>query len=268
MKQTKFAYGLALLTGVGLAACQQDIDIVLPPYELKLVVECLLEDGQPVRVALLESRSYLDVSGLPVVDGATVLLAHQGQTDTIPNVPFADRTAGKFYNYNSLKRIRAEYDAPYTLTVTDKRGRTLTATTRFIRPVAINSVTPEFNKKGEAYVLTKFNDDPRQKNYYRLTLTRNRRVDTLSTDTFIDDLFSNGEEISWGSAYNFRSGDTIHATLYHCTEDYYKFLNTSQSARQANVNPFAASGEVITNVRGGLGVFAALSYAYKTAVVP
>gem|GEM_PF-5151589 len=43
--------------------------------------------------------------------------------------------------------------------------------------------------------------------------------------------------------------------LYHCTEDYYKFLTTSQSARQANVNPFAASGEVISNLRGGLGSF-------------
>ncbi len=46
---------------------------------------------------------------------------------------------------------------------------------------------PEFNQKGEAYGLTKFDDDPQQKNYYRLTLTRNRRADTLSLNAFLDD---------------------------------------------------------------------------------
>ncbi|MFD2571580.1 DUF4249 domain-containing protein [Spirosoma soli] len=267
MKLTKLTYILALLAGLGLAACQQDIDVDLPPYESKLVLECYLEDGQPVRLSLLESRSYLDISSLPLVDGATVVLSHRGQNDTIPNVPAIDRTSGKSYNYSSPKRIKANYDSPYTLTVKDKLGRVLTATTRFIKPVAIKSITPEFNQKGEAYGLTKFDDNAQQKNYYRLTLTRNIRVDTLSLDALLDDAFSNGEEINWGSGYTFKKGDTIHATLYHCTEDYYKFLTTSQSARQANVNPFAASGEVISNIKGGLGVFATLAYDYRSVVV-
>lgn len=267
-QRTHFTYGLALLAGLTLAACQQDIDVSLPPYEPKLVLECYIEDGQPIRLTLTESQSYLSVSPLTLVNEAVVILSHNGQSDTIPNRPFVDRATAKAYNYSSPKRIRADYDSPYTLTVVDKQGRSLTATARFIRPVAIKSITPEFNAKGEAYGLTKFDDNPQEKNFYRLTLTRNRRVDTLSLNALLDDSFSNGEEINWGSGYSFRKGDTIHATLYHCTEDYYKFLSTSQSARQANVNPFAASGEVISNVRGGLGVFAALSYAYKTAVVP
>lgn len=270
MKPTKFQliYSLVLLAGVGLAACQRDVDVDLPPYQSKLVVECYLEDGQPIRLALLESQGYLETVTVPVVNGATVVLTHKNQRDTIPNVPYVDRAVGKSYNYSSPKLIKADYDAPYTLTVTDKRGRTLTATAQFIRPVPIKSITPEFNRKGEAYGLTKFDDDPKEKNFYRLTLTRNRRADTLSLDALLDDSFSNGEEVNWGSGYNFRPGDTIHATLYHCTEAYYKFLTTSQSARQANVNPFSASGEVISNVKGGLGVFATLTYDYKTAVVP
>lgn len=266
--QTQLCYGLVFLAGVGMAACQQDIDVDLPPYQSKLVVECYLEDGQPVRLTLLESQAYLETVTIPVVNGATVVLTHKNQRDTIPNVSYVDRTVGKSYNYSSPKRIKADYDAPYLLTVTDKRGRTLSATARFIRPVPIKSITPEFNQKGEAYGLTKFDDNPTGKNFYRLTLTRNRRADTLSLDALLDDSFSNGEEINWGSGYNFRPGDTIHATLYHCTEEYYKFLTTAQSARQANVNPFAASGEVISNVTGGLGVLATLSYAYKTAIVP
>lgn len=268
MKQAHLIYGLVFLAGFGLAACQQDINVDLPPYASKLVVECYLEDGQPLRLTLLESQAYLETSIPPFVSGATVVLSYQGQHDTIPNVPYVDKVTGKSYNYTSPKRINADYDTPYTLTVTDKRGRTLTATTGFIRSVPIKSITPEFNQKRQAYGLTKFDDNPQVKNYYRLTLTRNRRVDTLSLDALLDDAFSNGKEINWGSGYNFKSGDTIHATLYHCTEDYYKFLTTAQSARQANVNPFSASGEVISNVKGGLGVFATLSYAYKTAIVP
>ncbi|GAB2578787.1 DUF4249 domain-containing protein [Spirosoma areae] len=268
LNQTYLRYGLVLTAGIALGACQQDIDVKLPSYESKLVVECYLEDGQPLRLTLFESQSYLETTALPLINGATVVLTHQGQRDTIPNIPFVDRAAGKSYNYSSPKRIRADYGAPYTITIQDSRGRILTATTQFLRPVPIKSITPEFNAKREAYGLTKFDDHPQEKNYYRLTLTRNRRVDTLSLNALIDDSFSNGEEINWGSGYSFRSGDTIHATLYHCTQDYYKFLTTSQSARQANVNPFAASGEVISNVQGGLGIFATLSYAYKSSVVP
>ena len=268
LKRTPLTYGLALLSGVLLAACQQDIDVALPPYESKPVLECYLEDGQPLRLTLLESQPYLSVVAPTLVSGALVVLSHQGQMDTILNVPVVDRATGKLYNYSSPKRIKADYDVPYTLTITDKRGRVLTATTQFIRPVAIKSITPVFNDKGDAYGLTKFDDNPQVKNYYRLTLTRNRRIDTLSLNALLDDSFSNGKEINWGSGYTFKSGDTLHATLYHCTEAYYKFLTTAQSARQANVNPFSASGEVISNVQGGLGVFAALSYDYKIAVVP
>jgi hypothetical protein len=267
MKSTIWIYGLTLLAGLSLAACQQDIDVKLPPYEPKLVLECYLEDGQPVRLSLMESRSYLDVSGLLLVNSAVVVLSHQGRSDTIPNVPFVDLATRKSFNYSSPTRLKADFDAPYTLTVRDKSGRTLTATTRFIKPVAIKRLTPEFNQQGKAYALTTFDDNPQQKNYYRLTQTRNRRVDTLATNTLLDDSFSNGKEINWGSGYDYEVGDTIHGTLYHCTEAYYKFLTTSRSARQANANPFAASGEVISNVQGGLGVFATLSYSYRWVVV-
>jgi hypothetical protein len=260
-------YCFVLFAGLGLAACQQDVDLNLPVYTPKLVVECYLEEGQPLRLTLLESQSYLDTSGPTIVSGATVVLAYGPQRDTIPNVPATDEATGKVYNYSSAKRITADYTLPYTLTVTDRKGRTLTATTHFLRPVLIKSITPKFNQKKAAYGLTKFDDNPLEKNYYRITLTKNRRVDTLASNSLIDDSFSNGKEINWGSAYNFRTGDTIHATLYHCTEAYYKFLSTAQSARQANVNPFAASGEVISNVRGGLGVLATLTYDYRQVVV-
>ncbi len=258
---------LAAVAGLVLASCQQNFDVQLPPYESKLVLECYLEEGQPVRLTLLESRSYGEAAELPLVNGATVVLTHRGRRDTIPNVPFVDRLTGKAYNYSSPLLIRADYDSSYTLDVRDPQGRVLTARTRFVRPVPIKSISPEFNAEGKAYGLTKFDDSPGEKNFYRLTLTRNVRVDTLAQDALLDDSFGDGQELIWGSGYSFEPGDTIHATLYHCTADYYQYLSTVQSARTANVNPFAASGEVVSNVVGGLGIFATLSYDHQWAVV-
>ncbi|HLK97780.1 MAG TPA: hypothetical protein VK364_08435, partial [Hymenobacter sp.] len=112
LKRTPLTYGLALLSGVLLAACQQDVNVALPPYESKPVLECYLEDGQPLRLTLLESQPYLSVVAPTLVSGALVVLSHQGQMDTILNVPVVDRATGKLYNYSSPKRIKADYDVP------------------------------------------------------------------------------------------------------------------------------------------------------------
>jgi len=47
-----------------------------------------------------------------------------------------------------------------------------------------------------------------------------------------------------------------------------KYHVTLQNARGALVNPFAVSGEIVSNIKGGLGVFAALSLTKKSVVVP
>ena len=151
MKPSQLLLGcaFALTMGQFLAACQQDIDVNLPAYHSKLVLECYLEDGQPVRLSLVESQSYLAAGDNPLVEKATVLLTYQGQQDTIPNVPYVDPATRKTYNYSSVKRIRACYNVPYTLTILDTKGRKVTAVTHFIRSVPITSLPPVFNGKGK-----------------------------------------------------------------------------------------------------------------------
>jgi hypothetical protein len=116
--------------------------------------------------------------------------------------------------------------------------------------------------------LTKFKDDPSVKNYFRLVLNKNTLTDSVELDIVLDNGFANSNnEFVYGSGYNFKVGDVINARVFHLTYDYYLYLTTLQNAQSALVNPFAVSGEVVSNIKGGLGVFAALSYAQKSIVV-
>lgn len=250
-----------------MVACSKNYDIQLPPEKSKLVVECYLEDGLPLRALISESTGLLDTSTVPpVLIQATVVVTYRGQRDTLQPAPFVDTVRRQFYNYGSSKIVRADYNSgdEYRIDVTDSKGRTVWATTRFLPPVPLTSITPIFNNENRAYCLTQFKDLPAQRNYYRLVLADNDRYDSVELDQLFDENFvNNNGDVIYGSGYNFRRGDTIHATLFHITPEYHRYLTTLENARGALVNPFAASGEIVSNIRGGLGVFAALSYDYR-----
>lgn len=254
------------------ASCSKDYNIQLPPNESKLVIECYLEDGEPLRVLVSESAALLDTSTIPpVLIAATVVITHGNDKDTLLPFSYVDRLRRRAYNYGSNKIIYKNNlpETDYRIDVTDNKGRHANGITRFINPVAIDSLIPTFNNENKAFCITKFKDDPAITNYYRLVLTRNALYDSINLDVVIDNSFANNShEIVYGSGYNFQRGDSVYACLYHLTHDYYLYLNTLQNARTALVNPFAVSGEIVSNIKGGLGVFAALSYTRKSVIVP
>lgn len=254
-----------------LASCTQDYDIQLPPEESRLVVECYLEDGQPMRLLLSESTALLD-TGLvpPVFIDAVVTITHRGRVDTLRPFVYIDLERRRGYNYGNPTIVQADYTSgePYRIDVMDSKGRRAYGVTQFVRPVEITSLTPSFDNEGEAFCTSRFPDDPSTKNYYRLVLTKNAPYDTVEQDQLFDETFVNNDgDIVFGSGYDYARGDTIHGALYHLTYDYYRYLTTSQNARGALVNPFAVSGEVVSNIEGGIGVFAALSVTRKVVAV-
>jgi Domain of unknown function (DUF4249) len=92
--------------------------------------------------------------------------------------------------------------------------------------------------------------------------------DSVELNIILDNSFANSSnEFVYGSGYSFKKGDVINARLFHLSYDYYLYLTTLQNARSALVNPFAVSGEVVSNIKGGLGIFAALSYTQKSITV-
>jgi len=254
-----------------LASCSKDYLIQLPPNESKLVVECYLEDGRPMCALISESKALLDTSTIPpLIISAFVVITHGTEIDTLLPFAYLDVEQRRAYNFGNPKIVRVNYlDATnYRIDVVDKKGRRVSAVTHFIRPVQIESLTPTFNNNNEAFCYTKFKDDPAAVNYYRLVLNKNSVNDSISLEALIsDNLANDNNEIIYGSGYDFKNGDSIHARLFHLTNDYYNYLNTRQTAIAALINPFAVSGEIVSNIKGGLGVFAALSYTQKSVAV-
>lgn len=255
-----------------LPSCSRDYDIELPSHESLLSVECYLEDGQPLRALVSESTELLDTARIPpVFVDAVVTITHAGITDTLQPVVYIDTIRSRAYNFGSNTIVHADYSSgePYRIDVWDNKGRHVSGSTRFLQPVPIDTMTTEFDADGEARCITTFADDQATKDYYLLVLKKNSQYDSIQLDRFFnDDFVNNSGELLIRSGSRFRSGDSIYATLYHLNYDHYQFLNTSENARNALGNPFAASGEVVSNIQGGLGIFAALSFTEKSMEVP
>lgn len=266
---TKYFSGIYLVL---LISCSKDYNIQLPANKNELVVECYLENGEPLRALISESANLLDTSlASPILIQALVIITHGNVRDTLRPFLFVDTLKRKVFNYGSSKLVTANYtnNETYRIDVYDLKGRHAFGTTRFIKPVNIVSLTAIFNTNQEAYCLTKFSDDPTGTDYYRLVLNRNTLYDSVEMDVLIDNSFANSSnEIAYGSGYNYKTGDVINARVFRLTYEYYLYLATLQNARTALVNPFAVSGEVVSNISGGLGVFAALSYSIKQITVP
>lgn len=243
----KYAVFAALFTG-----CSKDYNIQLPPNKSELVVECYLEDGQRLRALISESTRLLDSSIVPFA--------------------YIDTLRRRAYNYGNPKKVVANYNSNelYRIDVYDNNGRHAYGETRFAPLVQIDSLTPTFNNQQEAFCATKFTDpDKSLNNYFRLLLHKNAIHDSLSLEALLDNSLANDKHVfAYGSGYDFKKGDVIYGTLYHLTFEYYQYLSTLQNSRTALVNPFAVSGEVVTNIKGGLDIFAALSYTRKSVVVP
>jgi hypothetical protein len=253
------------------ASCSKNYPIELPANEARLVVECYLEDGKPLRALVTESTALLDQNLVPpVIFDAVVTITHDGHTDTLQPQILVDTVRNKGYNYGSNALVKADYHTAerYRIDVYDGKGRHAFGETYFMPPAFITDLTTVRNDDSDISCLTSIGDDPSMKNYYRLILRRNSERDSIQMNSFFSDELVNAQnQIVIRSRQRFSPGDSVYATLFHLTPEYYRFLTTTQSATSALGNPFAASGEVVSNISGGLGVFAALTVTGRGAKV-
>jgi hypothetical protein len=254
----------SLLTGCNL---EKEIDVPLPAYEDKLVVECYLEEDKLYRMSVSESVSYFEGPRLPIITDADVSISYGTNRVKLLYSVSVDTFYRKAYNYIAYTRVRPRQNVIYTLNVKDSKGRTVTGTTTFLPKIPIKSVEWKYNKDEFAFLLVKFEDDPAVSNYYRFQIHRDSLNKNADVDFNLDDSFTTNGEITLGTGYNFQRGDTVYVSLYHLEKKYYDFLETVSSAASANGNPFAQPARVKSTVEGGLGVFAALVYDRKRIVI-
>jgi len=269
-----FAFGIALVS----CNLENEIDINLPDYESRYVVECYLEPGQPFSLLLTRTASYFDPFPTSnaeflddiLVDGATVSIVHNGQTYALQNGLFFNPLSRKAYNYLAPELVPSDYDQNFDLNIVTPDGKTITATTRILRPVPIDSIVVEFLEDDTlARVLTYFKDIPNEHNYYRRMFHENSLDSIPLQDFATDDRFVE-DNIVFGSAYNFAAGDTVFNTIFHIDRPYYDFFNSVQTAAASNGNPFGQPSPIISNLQGSadaIGIFTGLSYERVMTIV-
>lgn len=246
--------------------CEQIVEIDLPDYESELVVEGYLNPGLAYVVSVTESVPYFDEISLPVVNDAIVTIEHRGEIDTL--TLFQTDSLGVYVNL----QVGAPLDDfdPFTLRVSHPpTGREVTATTRFVPPVPIDTVTYMLNDSAKASVVMYFTDDASQANHYKVLFGPKEQVsglaDTINfrdihTWQFTDQVFS-GQQIISGTGFVFDTDTEITARLVTIDQQYYDYLESVEDAENAGDGPFARPTRIVSAVEGGIGVFTALSYS-------
>lgn len=287
---------LLVLLGLFCMTCQDlenVIEIELEDEPSELVVECYLQDGQPFRLLLTETKSYFaPVNACPFVRNALVVITHQGQRDTLKEaaftsracssiLPYFDQDSIRFYNYGSDNICNAIPGEEFLLEVWDTtNNRYASAKTRFLPIVPIDifeqgSYRNDPTTGSQSTVVTLgCQDDLQQRNYYRFTLHKNALwqrdsssglFSKVAVDPLIDVvLFDQGVytdgQVFQRSDYDFYFNDWAIGTIYHIDRAYYDYMLTSRAARDANLNPFLQPAKVKSNVQGGQGIFTALAF--------
>lgn len=269
MKSIYFAI-LNLACLILLTACdlEKDIQVPLPAYDNKLVIECYLEEGKPYQMTVSESTSYFANPQIPDVNYASASISSDGVKKTLSYEIKLDENNRKVYNYTSEDTLVYKPGAEYQLEVTDKSGRKVEGIARFLPAVPLKEVEWKYNEDStRAFLLAHFEDDPAVDNYYRFQVHKDSLNKRADVDFTLDDSFRSGTEITIGTGYNYEMGDTVYVTVYHLERSFYDFLESVESAASANGNPFAQPARVKSTVQGGIGVFATLVYDRKRIII-
>ncbi|WP_231862273.1 DUF4249 domain-containing protein [Rufibacter sp. DG15C] len=252
---------------------EQEIEVKLPVLPTELVVECYLEEGKPIRLALSESAGYFEGAQPVIINNAKVTITKNGsQVIPLAFKVVVDNKNEKITNYQSSHVIQSQPGDVYTLTITDPAGRRVTGSTTVLPPAPLDSVGYKFNDKPEesqeAYLYIRWQDDATRENFYRLLTHKNDSTGVDSEmDAEINDRLRNGQKIIYTTTYRFDRGDTLNIKLFHLDRAYYDFISSVEDARRSNGNPFAQPVTIKSTVAGGFGVFTHLNYNTRELII-
>lgn len=280
MYQLRRSLFWAVLAIVALWACdlEQEVDIDLPEYESRIILECYLEPGQPFSLLLSRSHPFFDpfpplnqdfLANI-LIDSAQVEIAHNGRTYVLENRLAFNPQTRKVFNYYSSEKVPFDTIAPFELSVTLPDGQAISGTTRILPAVGIDSLVVQFAESDTlARVLTYFTDDTSERNYYRRMFHQSSLDSSAVQDFSVDDRILEGTAV-FGTGYNYSEGDTVISTLFHIDRSYYEFLESVGDALNANGNPFAQPSPIISNLEGtvdAVGIFTGISYDRKAIIL-
>lgn len=265
---------------------EREIEIDLPAYESRTIVECYLIPNDRFELLLTRSAAYFEpfpeeetefLENI-LLDSADVRIKHNGTEYQLFNFLYFNPFTSKLFNYFSPEYIPEDYDNDFELIITTADGETITATTRMLRPIPIDSLVVEFEDEEDeeeeerdslARILTYFTDSPGEENFFRRMVHFNS-VDSLPDQDFTADDRVVEEVVVFGTGYDYRVGDTLIHTLFNIERSYYDFLESVEIASNSNGNPFAQPSPIAGNIksdRDAFGIFTALTWDRDTAII-
>lgn len=284
--------------------CQREIDLNLPEYQSKLVVEGTIENGSPAMVMLSRSIPYFSEVTLStlmnevLVNGTQARVFITSETGESEELQFTLSPESPYYVAFMGRNVIGREQTHYTLTV-EYGGKTYTAETYIPKTFDLDSIG--FNHDMDIFadtmasIRTLFTDPADEINYYAFFckvscpkmkdrlwvcnmpvafddrafngMTLNYEVSHYGYSVLMRGLMSEEEQESYSRA-TFRPGDTVvvkHTQVDHST---YQFLISAGSEAAFGSNPFTNALPVESNFNSDevLGHWSGFAAKYDTLV--
>ena len=292
-----FILGIGLFFSLLFQACQSEIEVKLPDYEPKVVVEGYIENGKPPRVMLTRSVPYFQymdydypVENVLVMDASVIVYAEDGEGQRLNFVECEDSP----YRYAYVGRFPGRENMRYDLEI-EWQGKKYTASTRVLHTFDLDSIGfyNESNLMGNTRktIRVLLSDDPLEANFYQFFVkihckTIRDRVWVTCMPVAFDDATFNGLTFNYEvlranpSAFfmplmteeeqkeyfrvSYRPGDTVYVKYGLIDYDSYQFWNTGGNNASLGQNPFTNPEPTISNIKGENVTGVWCGYASKT----
>ncbi len=297
MKQILWIFSGCALLLLGFSACQSEVEVDLPDYQSKLVVEGYIENGKPAMVMLSRSVPFFQhidmnyiVNNVLVMDAVVTLTSSDGESEQLSFLPSADSP----YMFAYMGNIRGKENTRYDLKI-EWKGQTYTSSTSILHTFDLDSIgfdqNMELLRDTMKTIRLLLTDDPMETNYYQffVKVHGKRLHDRLWVSTLpvaCDDATFSGLSFNFEilranpSAFlmpemtdeekkeyfrmTYRPGDTVFVKYGLIDFDSYQFWNTGGNNAALGQNPFTNPTPTISNIKGENVTGIWCGYACKT----
>ena len=272
------------------SSCQTEIDVKVPKYYDKLVVEGYIENGEYPVVSLYKSAPYFSTMSLEylmnnvlVSDARVFVKSSNGQEHELTMNMFPDERMPLLFAYTS-NRLKGELNTSYTLRI-EWNGKTYTSETKILDTFDLDSVyfVPRFGHTEidtTANLRIKMTDNGQGGNYYQFKVKihcdefHDRLWITTIPAAFDDSPFKGqtfNYEIIRGAPEtvfikkmtdqerrrymrgSYRVGDTVYMKYARLDEGCYRFWQSASSELTFGQNPFMSPTPIISNIQCNTG---------------
>ncbi len=266
--------------------CQKEIEVDIPDYERKIVIEGRIENGSPAMVIVSRSVPYFDHIDLQTlmndvfIKDAVVTVSCDGVSEQLRLMPWLDSPIYFAYvgDTTSASCIKGEPGKRYDLRV-EIGDKVYTSSTTICQPISLDSVWLAFVNEQDTTPTTRIQltDRVETHDYYmfQLKVHGKRLHDRLWVTSFpvaFDDATFNGQTVNYeilranpSSLFEstmtdeekdefyrvtYRKGDTIYMKTSLIDYDGFQYWSAMTYAISIGQNPFMSPAPVPCNIKG------------------